>query len=79
MCQDDTSPVVNIAVPVDRLDDLFKAIEKAASPDFPGGAREQQDFFVQQNPATKKMGETVSETYDAMVASMVDEISEVLK
>jgi hypothetical protein len=80
VCQDDTSPAVNISVPVDLLESVFEAVEKAAvKPKLPGGSREQQDFFVQQNPATKKMGVVVGETYDAMVASLVKELSEVLK
>lgn len=76
--QDATPPVVSISVPVDRPDTLYEAINKAEEKDLPGGTREQEDFFVQQNGATKKMGSIVGETYDAMVKSMADEISEVL-
>ena len=80
MCRDDTSPAVNIAVPVDLLESVFEAVEKAGvKSNLSGGSREQQDFFVQQNPATKKMGDVVKETYDAMSTSLVKELSEVLK
>lgn len=79
MSRDVTPPVVSISVPVDRLDDLYEAIDKAEKKDLPGGSREQEDFFVQQNAATKKMGSIVGETYDAMAKSLASEIAKVLK
>lgn len=80
MSQGDTPPVVSVLIPLDRVEEVYDAIEKAGhNHDLPGGAREQQDFFAQQNPATKKMAKVVRETYDAMVSSMAAEIEEVLK
>lgn len=79
MSQGATPPVVSISVPVDRLDALYEAIDKAEKGDLPGGSREQEDFFVHQNGATRKMWSIVDETYDAMIQSLADEISKVLK
>lgn len=79
MSQDDTSPAVNVRIPLDQVEEVYDAIEKADHKhDLPGGAREEQDFFAQQNPATKKMAGVVVETYGAMTKSMIDEIAEVL-
>ena len=74
-------PTVNIAVPVDQLDSIYEAISKAEKHEheLPGGAREEQDFFEQQNPATKHMVKLVNLAYDSLVESLSKEIKEILK
>ena len=75
-----TPPVVNVRIPLSQVERVFEALDKASHDhDLSGGVREQQDFFAQQNPATKKMAETVRETYDAMVSSLAKEVAEVLE
>jgi hypothetical protein len=78
--QDETPAAVSVQIPLDQVEQVFEALEKAErKPDLPGGSREQQDFFAQQNPATQKMADVVTKTYDAMTQSMLSEIAEVLK
>lgn len=72
VCQDAARPAVSIEVPADRLDDLFKAVEDQHG-------HEQVEFFVGQNPATKRMMQTVQAAYDAMSDSLARQISDVLK
>ena len=72
--QEEAPAVVRLEVPADKVDFVYKAIEDHLG----GGTRESQDFFAQQNPATRKLSEIVAETYDAMVHAMADEIKEVL-
>jgi len=67
--------VVNLQVPVDKLELIYKAVK----PQLPGGTRESKDFFAQQNNATKTLSDIVSESYDAMVKSLTKEISEVFE
>lgn len=78
LCRVVMSHVVNVSVPLDRLDELVKAVEEAKART-PKEGGENVDFFVSQNPATKKLGSIVSETYDAMTNSLVKEIGKVLK
>lgn len=76
LCRGVMSRVVNVEIPEERLDDLFEMIEKAEKSSH---VHEEIDFFAQQNEATQHMAKLVSETYDAMVASMEAEIAAVLK
>lgn len=71
MSCDKEHPTVNLEVPVGRLDDLYKAANKHG--------HEQVEFFVNQNPVTKRMMKTVQEAYDAMSESLVRHISDVLR
>lgn len=79
VCQDDTLLAVSVDVPLDRFDDFCKAVEKEDRHNMPGGTREQQDFFTQQNPATRKMSKLVEETYEAMILSLAEEVSKVFR
>jgi len=71
--QDEAQAVVNIEIPADRLEGLFKAVK-----DHHHGS-EQVEFFVNQNPATKRMMKTVQEAYDAMTESLHQHILDVLR
>lgn len=65
---------MDIKVPVDRFELLCKAAVDHIDHEH---ASEQEDLFVQKNPAAKKLSSTVSDTYDAMTFSMLKEISKV--
>lgn len=80
MCLHPKKDVVNLSVPTDRLEDLFEAIEKAEKEkSIEGVVEEEEDFFVSQNAATRKLGNIVKETYDAMLVSLTKELKEALK
>lgn len=80
MCLHPKKDVVNLSVPADRLEDLFEAIEKAEKEkSIEGVVEEEEDFFVNQNAATRKLGSIVKETYDAMLVSLAKELKGVLK
>ena len=70
--QVEAPPVVSIEVPADRLDDLAKAVQDQHG-------HEQVEFFVNQNPATERMMETVQDAYDAMSESLARQVSDALR
>lgn len=73
--QDAKDHVVSLEVPVDEIDLVYKALEDQLEKAAPG---ESLSFFVQQNPATKKMMDIVNESYVAMSEAMLSEIRDVL-
>lgn len=69
--QIDMSQEVNIRVPVDKLEFIYKAVREKEP-------KEDQNFFAYQNPATKKLVQIFEEHYDAMSQAMFKEIKKVL-
>ena len=67
-------PIVQLEVPLDKLEAVYKAVD----PNLEGGSRESQNFFEQQNPATRKLVAVVKESYKAMSEAMAAEIRDVL-
>jgi len=65
----DPSAAVSITVPAEKLEVMHDALEKAL-----GEPSEQEDFFTSQNEATRRLSKEVSDTYDAMIDSMMQEL-----